>query len=919
MKRKGRKSVRKGTVAPRSSNKHNKSSPPHPPSNKRNKSSSPHPPIQRHNTTSLLARNCFSLTDRPTTIALVDVEGTPLDSLTPRTTPSPEDWETMEGQQDWMLVDGTEAQEQFALGVHPDSLIDGNPHFYNNPEMQHDAPWEAPGSNGFSNEEDDSVIGRELQSRYKIIQKLGQGRFASTYLAEDVRVQPPLSGYPSDSSHQFVAIKRMKTAQINPIGQDEYTLLQELFSSHTGPRHIVSPVAAFYDDDIFNLVVEPLDSGRPVSLPSVCTCFPLPRNSHSLMACPTRQYTLQKLMCQLLSGLYSLHKHGLIHADLTPSNILYLTSSNRIKIIDLGNAIRPEDREGYMEDFELQSAHYRAPEILLGHGPIEPKMDVWSAGIIILEWLLDTEHRRALENKLTALEGTESGPGSVSSSSTPLMNTTDSTRTAMVGRISKLFGPVICYRNGMYYKAEYDELGQNTPFHNDCHEFGLSEHDGSAVSTGILPDFILDSTLSDGLTAFIADMVTVDIYARKSVGQLLNDKWLVRGLLGEWGNVIMKGSDAVYSEGTESSESIGHSVHPSRYASEEMRFEQEDSGFNDTISEGILVDVFDSRKNTSGPCNPCPSRSIPPRINTDGEFVLRSQAYDAFHHENDTTKYDQYSMDFLVDMDEDGSHKGLDNIPTPSSGPVIVKCGTQTPEPRTPVVSYRTPKVRTPEPRTPEPLPTHENDSHISMHLMEHDAEESIKAGNSDVQLVHENNISISIPTTNHRTPSPTPIVRQVDQSPLNIPASPRASLLAVISPQPKQLCTPSPSLSVEGNDSKLLKSPITSPMIEPSNKSSIVSQISTDLPSTPSQHFSSPPIPPPSRSFTTAPSKPVITPARTNIWHRDIATDMVNHLSIFIMITCSLNDIHIANLKPHYSQDVDDEYDDDDDEVQLL
>lgn len=64
----------------------------------------------------------------------------------------------------------------------------------------------------------------------------------------------------------------------------------------------------------------------------------------------------------------------------------------------------------------------------------------------------------------------------------------------------------------------------------------------SQENHAILPRFLLNTTLSPGLTQCMGKMLQVDVWQRKTSAEVLRDEWLVRGLLGEWASVLL--SDA---------------------------------------------------------------------------------------------------------------------------------------------------------------------------------------------------------------------------------------------------------------------------------------------------------------------------------------------------------------------------------------
>lgn len=393
------------------------------------------------------------------------------------------------------------------------------------------------------------IVGSTLHCRYRILGVLGRGNFATTYLAEDLTTGPEPEPEPPDM-RQFVeitnnqtkrrtcalvAVKRLHGTWLNAVGQAEYEILHSLFINQS-PRHIIKPVAAFFDEqNLFHLVLEKLDSAKPVSLPERCVCRPsYAQRCSSILACPERHYLFQKLIVQLLSGVQELHKHGLMHADLTPANVLYLPESNRIKIIDLGNVIKVTDPPVSGDaEFEVQSALYRAPEILLGAGPLERKIDVWGAGMVALEWLLGSQGRSELERGLQ-LAG-EVIDIDLDTVWQPVMAVSISTRKALVMRMVKLFGSVDSYQHGVFWKDEYTELALPN-MTEEVDEFGLGLNE---YRVGVLPMFLLNKTLSPGLTEFMASMLHVDVWQRKITADVLRDPWLLKGLLGEWASVIV--------------------------------------------------------------------------------------------------------------------------------------------------------------------------------------------------------------------------------------------------------------------------------------------------------------------------------------------------------------------------------------------
>jgi serine/threonine protein kinase len=158
---------------------------------------------------------------------------------------------------------------------------------------------------------------------------------------------------------------------------EEYNLLRRI-QNLPMPKHTCLPIvrtsASFSASSTYHIVLEALEPGE-LYLPD-CPHRPL---CYTAAGCPYRQSALRKVASQLLLGLSVLHeKMGYVHGDLKPENILKCQASNnlpvamvtvvspdsmKLKMIDLGNAIPIEHTNIYYSDFEVQSIHYRAPEV----------------------------------------------------------------------------------------------------------------------------------------------------------------------------------------------------------------------------------------------------------------------------------------------------------------------------------------------------------------------------------------------------------------------------------------------------------------------------------------------------------------------------------------------------------------------------
>jgi len=91
-----------------------------------------------------------------------------------------------------------------------------------------------------------------------------------------------------------------------------------------------------------------------------------------------------EVMLQLTSGVQYIHEHGIVHRDIKPDNLFYL-SDGSIKISDFG--ISTQIGEKTVGDAVSGTVYYTAPEILMG-GLSTPASDIYSIGIVFYEILV---------------------------------------------------------------------------------------------------------------------------------------------------------------------------------------------------------------------------------------------------------------------------------------------------------------------------------------------------------------------------------------------------------------------------------------------------------------------------------------------------------------------------------------------------
>ena len=89
---------------------------------------------------------------------------------------------------------------------------------------------------------------------------------------------------------------------------------------------------------------------------------------------------------QLLGALAHAHAYGIIHCNISPSNI-YITDRNKVKLTDLGLATMVEDLRATQCGASLGSFHYMSPEQVRGNLPLDARTDIYSCGVVLYEIL----------------------------------------------------------------------------------------------------------------------------------------------------------------------------------------------------------------------------------------------------------------------------------------------------------------------------------------------------------------------------------------------------------------------------------------------------------------------------------------------------------------------------------------------------
>jgi serine/threonine-protein kinase len=204
----------------------------------------------------------------------------------------------------------------------------------------------------------DSLIDTLFDGRYRIQRKLGAGGMADVYLAEDQELG------------RRVAIKILNGRHANDDQFIERFRREAKNAAALNHPNIVSIYDRGEAEDTYYIAMEYLD-GRTLKELIV-----------SRGAAPMN--VAIEYARQILSALRFAHRHGIVHRDIKPHNVL-VDGEGRVKVTDFGIA-----RAGTSQMTETGSivgtAQYLSPEQAKG-GEVDPRSDLYSLGVVLYELL----------------------------------------------------------------------------------------------------------------------------------------------------------------------------------------------------------------------------------------------------------------------------------------------------------------------------------------------------------------------------------------------------------------------------------------------------------------------------------------------------------------------------------------------------
>eukprot|EP00118_Oscarella_pearsei_P008341 m.42473 g.42473 ORF g.42473 m.42473 type:complete len:376 (+) comp33359_c0_seq3:91-1218(+) len=205
-------------------------------------------------------------------------------------------------------------------------------------------------------------------TRYETLAKIGQGTFGEVFKARDRKTKQTVAlkkilmdnekeGFP------ITALREIRILQL--LKHENVTNLIEICRSKATPynrgKGSVYLVFDFCEHDLAGLLC---NSEVKFSLSEI-----------------------KKLVQQLLTALFFIHRNKILHRDMKAANVL-VTKTGTLKLADFGlarafSAVREGHKARYTN--RVVTLWYRPPELLLGDRNYGPAIDMWGAGCIVAE------------------------------------------------------------------------------------------------------------------------------------------------------------------------------------------------------------------------------------------------------------------------------------------------------------------------------------------------------------------------------------------------------------------------------------------------------------------------------------------------------------------------------------------------------
>jgi serine/threonine protein kinase len=204
------------------------------------------------------------------------------------------------------------------------------------------------------------MIGRVIKGRYKLIDELGRGSFATVYIARDTK------------NNRIYAVKVMHSefsddGEILARFQREAHILLNLSDPH------IVRIFDYGDENDINFIVMDYIDGQNLKY-------------HTLTHGPMEALRALEYARQIAEGLDTAYKHGVVHRDIKPQNIV-INSKDEVKITDFGLARSRDTVTLTQSNVFMGTAYYIPPEQAESGRSADTRSDLYSVAAVLFEML----------------------------------------------------------------------------------------------------------------------------------------------------------------------------------------------------------------------------------------------------------------------------------------------------------------------------------------------------------------------------------------------------------------------------------------------------------------------------------------------------------------------------------------------------
>ncbi|MGC9171106.1 MAG: protein kinase domain-containing protein [Thermoproteus sp.] len=205
-------------------------------------------------------------------------------------------------------------------------------------------------------------VGAVLGDKYVVKKLLGKGGMAIVWLAErkdglKVAVKEPIiSGEPEEKVRRNIQFVEHEGRILEMLNSPYICRLYDVKRGRVGAISTILLFLEYLDGGSLRELREPVDSNK-----------------------------LRDIAIQIFEGLAEVHKAGVVHRDVKPSNIM--RSGDAYKLVDFGTAVYHFEKATHIV---VSPGGYTAPEQLT-RGLSVPQADVWSAGATLV-WAYTLKH-----------------------------------------------------------------------------------------------------------------------------------------------------------------------------------------------------------------------------------------------------------------------------------------------------------------------------------------------------------------------------------------------------------------------------------------------------------------------------------------------------------------------------------------------